>query len=372
MNSTEKINLALILNNFDVGGLEKVVLDLANNLNQDIFRIHVICIDGEGKLFQKLSTKKIRTLVLKKKPGIDISIIRKLMMYFRENRITLIHAHNIAPLVYGGIAAKLLHPNIPVIYSEHNQVYRLTKWGRAKFKFYLRYSDHIVTVSKRLREFYRTDLGISRDINVLYNGINPEIYKFTKSSDLRAQIGVADDDFVVGTAVVLSKQKGIPYLLEAAKSLANEHPDIKIVIAGDGPDHLKLEELCRTSGVSGTVRFLGYRDDIPKLLSSFDVYILPSLWEGLPLALIESLAVGIPAIATDVGGNSEIIEHGINGLIVPANSAKALADAITQMYNQRESLSHFRELNIAKFNSTFSLASMISSHERFYLGAVGQ
>jgi glycosyltransferase involved in cell wall biosynthesis len=289
------------------------------------------------------------------------------MEYYRENQIQLIHAHNIAPLIYGGIAAKILHPKIPVIYSEHNQVYRLSRWGRRKFKFYLRFSDHIATVSERLREFYRTDLGITRDISVLYNGINPDIYKYTNSTGLREKIGIGENDFVVGTAVVLSKQKGIPYLLDAAKILAVQYPDIKIVIAGDGPDRSKLEALCHSSGLCDTVRFLGYRDDIPKLLSSFNAYILPSLWEGLPLALIESLAVGKPAIATDVGGNSEIIQDGVNGLIVPAKDAQALADAIIQLYNQRGALDQFRERNIARFNCTFSLASMLSAHEQLYL-----
>lgn len=143
-------------------------------------------------------------------------------------------------------------------------------------------------------------------------------------------------------------------------------PEIELVIAGDGPQRRELEERGRALGVSEKVRFVGYRSDVPELIASFDTYVLPSLWEGLPLALLEALAQGTPIVATTVGGNPEIVEDGTNGFLVPPADGHALADRILRAYRDGDLRARICEANKKKFASSFSLDAMLKRYEALF------
>ncbi|RZJ75333.1 MAG: glycosyltransferase, partial [Flavobacterium sp.] len=192
------------------------------------------------------------------------------------------------------------------------------------------------------------------------------------SERVRRELGFAHDDFVIGTAVVLSEQKGIRYLIEAAKRVCAELPKARFVVAGDGPLRGALEDMGRASGLGERLTFLGFRRDIPELISSFDVYALSSLWEGLPLALLEALAIGKPIVATRVGGNPEIVEDGENGFIVPPRDADALARALVRVALDDGFRARVRAANVAKFAARFSLEAMLRGHAETYADVVGR
>ena len=357
--------LCFIVNNFDVGGLEKVVISLINHIDRSQFDIHVICLAGRGKLFEQISVEKDKVLIIDKKAGIDLSAIFAVKRFLKSRKIEIVHAHNFGPLIYTGLAVRLMLWGRPlVIYSEHNQVYRQIKSGVLKTRFYISLADRIVTVSDKLKQFYQDELGVTKGIETIYNGIcgvsdDDEVVS-------RLDLSLRDTDFVFGTAVVLTEQKGIIYLLEAAAELRDSANDIKIIIAGDGPLKQMLERYSRENGLSDMVQFIGYRSDVHNLLKMFDVYVLPSLWEGLPLALLEAMSAGKPVIATDVGGNAEIVEHKVNGLVVNAADSKALGRAMMDIYQAREELGMYQDVNKEKFTRMFSLDSMILNHERLY------
>jgi len=134
-------------------------------------------------------------------------------------------------------------------------------------------------------------------------------------------------DQVVLTLARLDRQKGLRYLIEAAAHV----PDAIFAIAGEGPDRAELESLAKSTGVADRVRFLGFRSDVPDLLAACDLFVLPSLFEGLPLSVVEAMAAGKPVVATRVGGTDEAVEHGVTGLLVPAEDATALASAIREV-----------------------------------------
>jgi glycosyltransferase involved in cell wall biosynthesis len=365
------IPVAFVVNNFDVGGLEKVVLSLANRLDGTRVTPHVICIDGEGKLFGELSVPPERRLVLHKRPNlrlpglqIDTRVIASIARYVRDNGIRVLHAHNLAPLVYAGLAARLVRPRPKVLYSEHNQIYRATRSGRLKFKAYVHLADEIVNVSRDLETFLRDKLHIRRKMRVLYNGIDGRKYARVSNDRVRRELGVKDGELVVGTAVVLSEQKGITYLIAAARQVLAEDPTVRFVVAGDGPLRTQLEK--EASDLGGAFRFLGYRSDIPELVSAYDLYVLSSLWEGLPLALLEALAIGKPIVATRVGGNPEIVEEGVNGYIVPPRDPAALARRILDVGKDTAMRARVAVQNVERFHAMFSVEAMLEGHAALY------
>ena len=170
----------------------------------------------------------------------------------------------------------------------------------------------------------------------------------------------------MGSAVVLSEHKGIGYLLDAAKAILAQAPATRFVIAGDGPVRASLEAKARALGFGDRVMFIGYRTDIPDVVSAFDTYVLPSLTEGLPLALLEALAVGSPIVCTRVGGNPEIVEHGVNGYLVPPGDSTALTEGILRLHADPAFRAAVRERNIKKFSERFTLRTMVDQHARLF------
>jgi len=368
------IPVAFVVNNFDVGGLEKVVLSLLRRLDPEAFVPYAVCVDGPGKLFADVPLPKERVLVLDKSGArkigpfsFDPSVITRMARFFFAKGIRVVHAHNLAPLVLAGTAARLVLPRPKVVYSEHNQIYSASDTHAARFKHYVKLADQVVAVSYDLERTLARRVGLTKNVRVIHNGIDGK--RFTRDEGaitrIRGELGVADDELLVGTAVVLSKQKGISHLLGAAEKVLARDPKVRFAIAGDGPLRKELEERARPLG--DRVTFLGYRSDIPDFVSALDCYVLPSLWEGLPLALLEGLAIGVPLVATTVGGNPEVIVPGENGYLVPPKDEGALADAILRVKEGGPAFAaEVRSRGRARFERAFSEEAMTRAHERLY------
>lgn len=372
--SPPKTRVALVVNNFDVGGLEKVVLSLLGHLDRTRFEPFVVCLDGEGKLFSEVKVPEDHRLILRKDARlklplvqVDTALLGTLRTFFQERAIDVVHTHNLAPLIYAGLAARTIPRGRPrVAYTEHNQIYRANRLQRLKFLAYLRLADEVCTCSKDLEQFFREKLRIRRPIRVLYNGIDGGRYARVDGGPVRRELGLTDEHLVVGTAVVLSEQKGIRYLVEAAKDVCAKEPRARFVVAGDGPLRKDHQDQVKAAGLEDRFKFLGYRGDIPQVVSSFDVHVLPSLWEGLPLSLLEALAIGKPVVATKVGGNPEVVVDGENGRIVPPKDPAALAQALLQILGDPAFRRDVAARNVARFKSTFSLEAMMASHGALY------
>jgi len=363
----------MVVNSLAVGGLEKVVISLLRHLDRNAFEPSLICLDGPGKLFDQVELPSDKTLVLDKSGArsfgpvrFDPSMLVRIRAFLRRNRVDIVHAHNTAPLIYAGIGSKLGRHRPVFVYSEHNQIYSASPSARRKFAYYVRLAHHVVAVSEDLQRTLTREVGVRMPVRVIHNGIDGSRYKFEPDPEMRSRLGAVDDTFLVGTAVVLSKQKGITYLLQAAERVVREEPRVRFAIAGDGPLREELVREAEERGLGDSVTFLGYRSDIPQLLSAFDLYVLPSLWEGLPLALLEAMAVGKPALATRVGGNPEVIEHGVNGYIVEPRDVGALADSVLEAARDPELAERVKRVNREKFERQFSVEAMTRAHEALY------
>lgn len=375
------VPVAFVVNNFDVGGLEKVVLSLIRTLDRAKFEPFAVCVDGRGKLFDQVPLPADHVLVLDKSGArrigpfsFDPSVLTRMARFFFERDVRLVHAHNLAPLVFAGVAARLVVPRPKVVYSEHNQIYSASETHAKRFGYYVRLADRVVAVSEDLQRTLARRVGLTKNVSVIHNGIDGE--RFTRDEGaiarIRAELGVAPDEHLVGTAVVLSKQKGIVHLLGAAERVLARDPKVRFAIAGDGPLRAELEADLARRGLGDRVRFLGYRSDIPQFVSALDTYVLSSLWEGLPLALLEGLAIGVPLVATTVGGNPEVIVEGENGYLVPPKDEEALAEALLRVKaGGPEFARGVRARGRARFDAKFSEQAMTRAHEALFTELLG-
>lgn len=367
----------MVVNNLDVGGLEKVVISLLRNLDRDRVQPSLICLNGPGKLFKELDLPLEDTLVLRKRQrklgpvSVDLASLFAVRRFLRDREVALVHAHNAAPLIYAGLARHTLRPRPAMLYSEHNQIYSASESARKKFKLYVRLTDQIVAVSHDLERTLR-QVKVPRPVEVIHNGIDGARFSQLDGGRVRAELGAGATDFLVGTGVVLSEQKGIKYLIQAARSVleraaalpALAHRKIRFVVAGDGPLRAELESAAADLGERFI--FIGYRGDMPDFIAALDLYVLPSLWEGLPLALCEALAMGRPVVCTSVGGNPEVILDGENGFVVPPRDPAALAAAILNAAREPEQLRGFHAKNRQRFERGFSVRAMVDAHHRLF------
>ncbi|WP_438021253.1 glycosyltransferase [Sorangium sp. So ce315] len=372
-----KPNVCMVVNNLEVGGLEKVVLSLLDRLGDHGFDLSLICLDGEGRLFPEVKLPRSRCLVITKDlrpvlPGLksDPEALLWIRRFFHQRAVDIVHVHNRAPLIFAGMAARLLRNRPMIVYSEHNQINRAKGFDRRKFGYYAYLADEMVAVSHDLRRILVDDVKVRAPVRVIHNGIDGT--RFTRAlhsgarGRIRAELGIGEQDFVFGCAVVHIEQKGLCYLIEAAPEVLRRAPEARFVVAGDGPLRGELQQRAQAAGLGDRMIFPGYRSDVPDLVSAFDAYVLPSLWEGLPLALLEALALGKPIVASSVGGVPEIVEHGVDGFLVPPRDPGALVEHLARVARDGELRERARTRSPAKFAEQFSVEAMVDAHVRLF------
>ena len=289
-------------------------------------------------------------------------LFAQLVREFRMARPTIVHVH--MPWVLScrdGVAAAKL-ARVPVVIATM-QLWipeRQSTMVHVKHRLLTRWIDRYVAVSQRIARQLHDEYGVPDDkIRVVYNGapIAP------RRSDAGAR--APGRPLQVLTVARLHAQKGLDVLLRAATRV----PDAEFSIAGDGPERQQLEDAARRLGVADRVSFLGFRRDVPDLLDTCDVFVLPSLFEGLPLVLLEAMAREKPVVGTAVPGIEEVIEDGA-GLIVPPNDPEALALAITAVAGDRERALHMAAKGRARVEAHFSVERMIDGVAAVYAEAL--
>ena len=230
-------------------------------------------------------------------------------------------------------------------------------------KFVLRYVDCTVVLSPGDSDLHAATFGkFSRKTTMIYNGLDPARMQGVMSGTLGNEEGILR----VLTVAHLNNQKGHRYLLEAIPAIRRELPQTRFFLAGEGHLRKELETLSRTLDVDRFVAFLGTRDDVPNLLVSADLVVLPSLFEGLPLTLLESMAAGRAIVATDVPGNRDAVVDGATGLLVPPADPESLARAIIRLLADRSLRTAMGERGKARLASVFTLRAMCDRTEDLY------
>jgi glycosyltransferase involved in cell wall biosynthesis len=285
-------------------------------------------------LHQKAADAGLPVFPLKISSEADMRSVLRLSLAMKRKKCRLIHSHDAHSVAVGAAAASLAKVPIRVISRRVDFPIKKNVLSQRKYK---KNVDAIIAVSEGVKNVL-VDSGIEAQfIRVIPDGIDFAPYEDKTSKDyLRRELSFAPDDFLVGIVAQLSDDKGHKYLIQASKTLREKAPDIKIVIVGEGPLRLELNKQVKEIQSEDMVFFLGFREDVPQILNSLDMFVLSSEHEGLGSILMDAMACRLPIVATRVGGIPEVVDHQKTGLLVPPQRPKLLANAILKLYEDRD------------------------------------
>ena len=318
--------------NLDRGGLERTVVDLIASQREAGHQCRVICLFKLGLLAKELLASGVRVEACGKRPGLDLRALRRARALIRQSPDAVLHTHNAMAHYYAVIASMGL-PLKCRINTRHGMGGR-ARSGRQEWLYRqsMRFTDYAVAVCEAARgRFAAEGVEPQRGLLSVPNGIRLERFKPADAAGRQAlatELGWPQGSRIIGTVGRLQPVKDHALLLRAFAKVRMQVPEAVLAIVGDGPLRGALEAQAEQAGLSDAVRFLGDRHDVPRLLTGMDVFALSSASEGYSIALLEACAAGLPIVATDVGGNREIVRDGINGRLVPAADVAALATAL--------------------------------------------
>ncbi|MBU1853376.1 MAG: glycosyltransferase [Candidatus Omnitrophica bacterium] len=360
-----KINVLHLVEDLKVGGLEKNISAIALGIDKAVFDVHVWCLVRGGKIFEELKANGIKTENLKMRSHRDVFFFMRLCGKLRRCDIKVIHLHGYSAAVVGRMAAVV--SRVPVVIrhvqTTHDHYPRKKLIIERILGFF---TDKIICCSMAVGDsVIRKEKIPPSKIEVIYNGI--DLDKFKVRGD---KIDKYKDVFRIGCIASLFAHKGHVYLIDAIKKVIDRYGDnLKLVLIGDGVLRSELERHAAKLNMQEHVEFKGVISDIPGIIYTLDVVVLPSLVrEGLGLAIIEAMACGRPVIGTNIGGIPELIREGENGLLVPPKDADALSKAIGFLLKNREKAALMGKKGREIAEEKFSSGSMIKKIEGLYLG----
>lgn len=347
------------------GGAERMISSLAEALNRDGTRV-MVGLFRPGWLKTQCEQRKVETRVLPLAGPFHASWFRECLRLVRSERVSLIHAHEFSAIVYGWVVARLA--GIPLIATIHGKSYFADKGRRRAAYRIVSRSGQFVAVSQDLKRFVSARVGIPvQRIEVIYNGVaRAPLVSEEDRQACRAELDLRPESPILGVVGSLYPVKGHQYVLEAMPAVLRACPEAVLLVAGRGELDVALKEQAKRLGIERHVRFLGMRHDIPRLLAVMDLFVLPSLSEGLSLALLEAMAAGKPVVASRVGGNPELIVEGRTGILVEAGDVRGLADGIVRLLADRPMLQRFGREGAVRVNAQFSIDRMVEQYRALY------
>ena len=296
-----------------------------------------------------------------------------ILRYLRFHRPQLLHTQLEFADILGTVAAKIL--GIPCVSTVHTlDVFpeKKTAWGRMKLRWFLlgTFCDRVIAVSEKTRLHYVQSGGLPRDkVITLYNGVDISRFKnmdATQTAKLKQALQLPLHGKIIITVAVLREPKGIQFMIRALPTIIEQCPDVHYLIVGDGVHRPALSDLVAALAIKNHVTFAGHRTDIPELLGCCDIFVLPTLKDALPTVVIEALAAEKPIIASDVGGVPEIIENGVNGLLVEPGDPSKLTEACLRLLKDTELTKHIILAGSETVQKRFNIDLQIEQLSRMY------
>lgn len=366
-----KIRILQVLASGAVGGGTTHLLSLVGGLDPERFELHVAASD-DGPLLGDLARFGIRVHAVPMTRKLNPLAVLRLWGIILRERIDQVHFHG----TRAGLAAcpAALLSGRPRIYTVHGWSFHprgsalLERLARALERGIASASQRVICVGESDRNLgLRLGVLAERQSRVIPNGVLPEAFLPREEDRLavRQELGLDEDGVLVSVFGRLTEQKGQKTLLEAASRLPGRN--LRFMLVGDGEDREMLERFAQDRGLGDRVIFTGFRSDVPRLLAATDVVVLPSLWEGLPICLLEAMAARRPVVATAVDGSVEVVLPGETGLLVPPEHPQALAEAIAFMVDHPEARSRFGAHGQERVHQRFSLSEMLRATGEVYL-----
>ena len=312
-----------VIQYFDTGGLEQMVLTLARGIERAGAQCHVLAYLCDGALREQFRDAGIKTFFCGRSGGFRWELPWIIHQRLGAGSYDVLHTHHVGPLLYGAGPAAL--KGVPHVHTEHSLEFYDTPRRRALARL-LSARAHFVGVTGQIAQWHERVLGTR--LEVIENGVTlPPLDGGEARQHARKKLSIPDDAFVVGCVARLAPEKHLTTLLEAFAQVAASKDNSRLIVVGDGPDRSRLGARAAALGIDQRVQWLGNRDDVASVLFSFDVIALSSVREGLPLSVLEGMARMLPVVATAVGGLPLLLENG-GGRLVPPRDADQMAAAL--------------------------------------------
>ncbi len=372
----QKSTILYLITQSEWGGAQRYIFDLATSQISQDYNVHVAA-GGTGELLKKLDQKDITTHALVHlrrsiNPWHDTLALFELIKLIYAVKPEVVHLNSSKAGILGSITAKLCGVK-RVVYTAHGFVFNepLPLWQKVFYRvaetITAPLKDVIICMSSiDYRSAISAHVAKESKLAIIHNGITPVTQ--TPREQARESLTIPHDRFAVGTIANFYATKGLAYLIKAAATLKKTHPEILTVIIGFGTLEAELRKQATELGVNDSVIFAtNHQSDGASLLAAFDIFVLPSLKEGFPYALLEASHASLPIIATDVGGNRDIIEHQKNGLLVPAADSNALVAAIEKIAISPDMAKRLGEAAQQKASRQWTLEAMVKQTQDCYI-----
>lgn len=353
-------------------GAERVIVNLTSAIDRYGFTSHIalLCV-GKYPNREFIDTsigKQIDVHVIQCKKWIDIGALFQIINLINKERFDIVHCHEMKGRLYGLIST--IRTKAKLITTNHN-------WIRSSFlvtffeildAFYIRFFPIIIAVSPEVRELMRRYLVPDSRIRVIVNGVDMNEFKRNHAARdrIRKKLGITQDVKLIGTVGRLSPEKGQKYFIDAAVSVLKVFPETMFILVGDGTQRKELEDHVNHLGLSGKIIFFGFQKNIFDFYSSFDMFILPSLSEGTPMALLEAMSAELPVIATNVGNVSRIVENEKTGVLIPPANSKDMTLAIIKLLNNASEAERMSKKSLDVISKEYSLENMVCEYMQLY------
>lgn len=366
-----KIHIVHITQHLEIGGLESFIVEFCRKLDKDAFTATVLCLNGYDDLYKKsLNDSGVAVHLFKKRHKYDHMFLWRAASFLKSIQADIVHSHG-GCFLYSSLIGKFAGVK-GLVYTVHGLPVTSGLQARLEEFFSCAMTDRIVAVSDEIAADLKSrQTGAAHKVDVIINGIDTDRYRPIEEkqviTDYKSAYGLPKDRRIIGAVGRLEKIKNFPLLLNAFADLVHSgHHDCHLVLIGSGRESGSLKSLAEKSGVTDRVSFMGMQYDLHRIYPLFDVFVLPSFTEGTSLSLLEAQACGVPAVVTDVGGNSRIITNGINGFLSPSGDRAAMVANLERTLNCAAQLTAMKKASRLEILDRFNVTAVLKRYQTIY------
>jgi glycosyltransferase involved in cell wall biosynthesis len=364
-----KVKVLHIIKSLGRGGAEMLLPETLKLHNQSRFEFHYIYfLPWKDQMVKSLEENGGTVTCIRATNNLQIiTKSGKIVKYILENNIQLIHCH----LPWAGFLGRIVHRRlkIPVIYTEHNKQERYHLLTRLLNRFTYNWQTGVIAVSNDVLMSIQKQIRIKIPVYEILNGVNTDYFQRDKNSAMaiRQQLNIPDDAFIVGTIAVFRFQKRLKEWLEVFAAILKDHPQVYAIVVGDGQLKEEIVQQVRDLKLEKRLILPGLQTDVKPWLSSMDVFMISSIFEGLPVALLEAMSMQCAIVTTDAGGIKEVIQHDKNGLMVSVDNWRNLKKELIRLFEDTELRKSLGQAARARVIEAFGMIRMVKELEELYL-----
>ena len=360
LNSQRPIEVAHVAFSLQTGGMERLLVEFARRADRDRFRLSFYSLTDRGTPADDIEAEQWPVKCLAKPSGFRLRTVWQLAQAFRRDGVQVVHTHNSGAMIYGALAGRLAGAKA-IIHSRHGQRFGASRKQNLTFAGFSRLIDRVVGVSEDSAAQCVREGVAARRVRTIWNGIDLNRFRYAGANP-------------AGPAVLVSRlvpEKDLPTLLKAVQLVVQQAPDFRLQIVGNGPCFGEAQQIIQQLQLGGYVELLGERRDVPQILQRAALFVLSSRTEGISLTLLEAMASGLPVVATRAGGNSEVVEDGTTGRLVPVGDFEQLATALLSVWQNPVDARQLGDAGRARVERLFDVNRMVRQYEQMYSEVLG-